>query len=73
MPAFACSCARAASGDAQHRFRHPYGRCLELRHESVATLVAMELELETTIRREIVIIPNKLDERHREQFILFLE
>ena len=48
----------------QQRLGYTDGRCLKLRHVAIAALVTMEFELIPTVRGQIVVVMDELNERH---------
>jgi hypothetical protein len=60
--------AQETAGGAEDRFRHSKRRSLKLRHVAVATLIAMEFELEPAVGGEVVVVAYELDQSHKVKF-----
>ena len=56
--------AQKVTRDIQQRLGYTDRRCLKLRHVSVAALVTMKFELVSTVRGQVVVVMDELNERH---------
>ena len=56
--------AQKVTRNIQQRLGHTDGRCLKLRHVAIAALVTMKFELIPTVRGQVVVVMDELNERH---------
>ncbi len=56
--------AQKVTRNVQQRLGYTDGRCLKLRHVAVSALVAMKFELVATVRGQVVVVMDELNERH---------
>lgn len=56
--------AQEVTRNIQQRLGYTDGRCLKLRHVAIAALVTMKFELIPTVRGQVVVVMDELNERH---------